>query len=136
MTNEAKQQLIVWWVLWAAFQIGILIIYQFLGSSTGSTSSVPADSLIWLAGLGPVVVSTIVRWRILPRVRNAQGALPLFIMGMALAEATCFLGLFIFPAHKQALFALSALGIFQYIPFFARRYFEDNDPDSLKGPIG
>jgi hypothetical protein len=136
MTNEAKQQLIVWWVLWAAFQTGILIIYQFLGNAAGSASSVPANSLIWLAGLGPVVVSTIVRWRILPRVQSAQGALPLFIMGIALAEATCFLGLFVFPAHKQELFVASALGIFQFIPFFAKRYFTENDPDSLKGPIG
>ncbi len=40
-----------------------------------------------------------------------------------MAEATSFLGLFIFPGHKQALCLLSALGIFQFIPFFAARYF-------------
>lgn len=71
----------------------------------------------------PVVLSVVVRWLVLPRAVIPQLALPLFIVGIALAEATCFFGLFIFPEHKQALVLTSALGIFQFIPLFARRFY-------------
>ena len=47
----------------------------------------------------------------------------MFVAGIAFAEASCFLGLFIFPAHQKELFILSALGILQFIPFFARRFY-------------
>lgn len=127
MTNESKQQWIVWWVLWAAILTGMFVIYHFLGGTAAPSRSPSLDSLSWLAGLAPFVISSIIRWVVLPRIRNAQAALVLFIFGLAMSEATCFLGLFIFPAHKQALFALSVLGILQFVPSFARRFFEPDD---------
>jgi hypothetical protein len=125
MSNQAKQQLAVWWVTWLAFQTGIFFFYHFLGSTGTLPPSSAALSSIWLVALFPVVLSAIVRWLILPRALTARAALPLFIIGITMAEATCFLGLFIFPAHKQELCLLSAIGIFQFIPVFAVRYFQD-----------
>ena len=114
-------QLVVWWTLWAAFQVGIFMIYFFLGKfSSGGGAS--AESITWLAAITPVLFSAAIRWVILPRVAAATAALPLFIVGIALAEATCFLGLFIFPPHKLELFILSAFGIFQFIPYYAGRF--------------
>jgi hypothetical protein len=129
MTNQAKQQLTVWWVLWATFQTGIFVFYHFLGSTGAGPQPPTAESPVWLAAIAPVALSAIVRWLVLLRAQSAQTALLLFILGIAMAEATCFLGLLIFPAHKQELLMLSALGIFQFIPFFARRFFEHADPD-------
>ena len=126
MKEQDKQQLIVWWIMWAAFQAGIFMIYHFIGGPRSSVAQ-PDSSPTWLAGLVPVGVSSIIRWQVLPRVPNAQAALPLFIVGIAMAEATCFLGLFLFPPHQRELFLFSALGIFQFIPFFARRYFGDDE---------
>ena len=60
-------------------------------------------------------------------VAGGNSAFPLFVMGIALAEMPCFLGIFLFPSHMQELFALSALGIFQFVPFFAGRYFPSDD---------
>src|SRR6478609_12061205 len=100
-------QLLVWWTLWAAFQVGIFMIYFFLGKfSSGGAAS--AESITWLAAIAPVLFSAVIRWVILPRVAAATAALPLFIAGIALAEVTCFLGIFIFPPHKLELFILSA----------------------------
>ena len=127
MTNEAKQRLTVWWILWATFQTGIFFIYHFLGSTAQRPQPTTAASTAWLVGVAPVALSAILRWLVLPRVQSAQAALPLFILGIVMAEATCFLGLFIFPAHKQELLILSAVGIFQFIPLFARRYFTHDD---------
>ena len=127
MTNQSKQPWLIWWILWVAFQTGIVILYGVLGSNALPVPAPSPESLIWLAGLAPFFISTNIRWVVLPRAQSAQTALPLFILGMALAEATCFLGLFLFQAHKQELFALSVLGIFQFIPAFARRYFAPDD---------
>jgi hypothetical protein len=127
MTNEAKQQLTIWWVSWVAFLGGLFAIYQAFDNTAAQPQAPYADSPIWLAGVAPMVVSTIIRWFVLPRARSAQAALQLFIFGIALAEATCFLGLFIFPAHKQGFFVLSVLGIFQFVPYFAGRFFSRDD---------
>ncbi len=61
---------------------------------------------------------------------NGQAALPIFVGGLALAELPCMVGLFVFPAQKQNLFLPSFLGILQFVPFFARRYFPEADGDS------
>ena len=122
MTLGPKQQVLVWWILWGAFQSGLFLIYFLLGSTSIQASPSSESSFGWLAAAIPVVLSAIIRWLVLPHARNVQGALQIFIIGICLAEATCFLGLFLFPAHKLGLFVISALGIFQYLPYFAGRY--------------
>jgi hypothetical protein len=132
MTNETKRPVLVWWLLWAAFQAGIFLIYHEFGNLIGQPEAPDREPPIWMAALAPVLVAAILRWLVLPWVRNAWIALALFIAGIFSAEVTCFLGLFIFPAHQQGLFMLSALGIFQFIPFFARRYCVVRDAQDQK----
>ncbi len=139
MTNEARMRLLKWWVLWIAFQTGIVMIYYFLSKPIGAPIGefpeelLPPrpDSPFWLAGVVPVAISCVIRWIVLPTIRNGDAALILFLVGLGMAEATCFLGLFLFPIHQQELFILSFLGIFQFMPFFARRYYvgEGNPKD-------
>jgi len=127
-SNESKQPLIVFWALWASFQTGIFMIYHFIGSAASNRHpSVVADSGLWLTAVVPFAISTMIRWLVLPKVKNIQVALAVFVFGIAFAETTCFMGLFIFPTHKLELFLLSAVGIFQFIPFFAGRYFTPDD---------
>jgi hypothetical protein len=122
MTNQnfnPRKPAVVWWVIWAAFLIGIVQIYFILGKS--SVAPATATSLDFLA-LAPFVVASLVRWVALPKIQLPQVALVVFILGIAIAESSCFLGLFIFRAHKTELFALSVLGIAQFAPVFARKY--------------
>jgi hypothetical protein len=122
MTNQnfnPRKPVFVWWVIWAAFLIGIVQIYFILGKS--SVAPATATSLDFLA-LTPFVVASLVRWVALPKIQLPQVALVVFVLGIAIAESSCFLGLFIFPAHKTELFALSVLGIAQFAPVFARKY--------------
>lgn len=119
MNDTAKSRLMVFWILWFAFQSGIFVIYYFLGGSAPARAS--GGSSLWLLGAIPFALSFIVRWLVLTRINTAWVALPIFIIGIALSEASCFLGLFIFPAHKMELFLMSAFGIFQYLPWFAGR---------------
>ena len=125
MGDNRKAQLLVWWMLWLAFQTGGFFFYQFLGGSGSPATAEDSGSSLWAMGFVPFAASAIVRWIILPRLRSATTSLPLFVVGIALAETCCFLGLFIFPAHKQELFVLSVVGIAQFVPIFAGRYFSD-----------
>jgi hypothetical protein len=104
------------------------MFYQTLSVAPGQPGqSESVDSPIWYAALAPLAISAIIRWLVLPRARSSQPALTLFIVGIAMAESACFMGLYVFPAHKHDLFLLSMLGIFQFIPYYARRYFPPDD---------
>ncbi len=123
MDNRAKQQLIVWWTVWAAFQTGIFVIYFFLTNNHATLPASTSGSPFWLIGFVPLVISTLLRWLVLPLMPSAQAALTVFILGIAFAESCCFLGLFIFPPFRVELFLMSVFGILQFIPLFANRYF-------------
>lgn len=123
MNQQDKTQLTVWWVLWATFQVGVFVIYFVLQSGPSRAVSPSPDSGAWIAAGMPVLMSIAVRWNILPRFKTSQSALPFMIIGIAMAESTTFMGLFIFRAHQLDLFILSVLGIFQFVPFYARNYF-------------
>lgn len=117
----------VWWALWAAFQIGIVVIYFFLTKSS-STSSRP-EPAPWVVALLPVLISGALRWSLLPKITDAVRALPIFVVGIAMAEATCFIGIFVFPAHKLILFCAAFIGILQYMPLFASRLVKPGNPE-------
>ena len=120
--STPQQQRLVWWILWVAFQIGLVVIYVFLGKARSSPHG--NELAFWQLGILPALVSGAIRWSLLPTFKAAEKALPFFIIGIALAEMSCFLGLFIFPSHKTQLFAASFIGIFQFIPVYFGRYFQ------------
>ncbi len=125
MNGRANPQLMVWWSLWVAFLVAIGCYYQFLGSTQAQSAPPVSDSSAWLAGLAPLLLSVLIRWLVLPHISTAGPALAVFAIGIALAEVCCFLGLFIFPAHKEALFVMSFIGVFQFMPFFASRFVQN-----------
>lgn len=124
MNSRLKSQVLVWWMLWAAFQAGIFVIYFVFAKTPPPGEPAGSVAMPWMIAFAPVALSILVRWGLLPRATSPQAALPLFIIGIALAEASCFFGLFLFPEHKQELFAASAVGIFQFLPCYANRFYE------------
>lgn len=116
--------LLAWWVLWATFQTGVCVFYFFLGGASARVTppAGSADSSLWMIALGPFLLSVVIRWLLLERSSDAQRAFVLFILGIAFAEAVCFIGLFLAPTHKLELFILSAIGIFQFLPYFAIKF--------------
>lgn len=113
----AAQQLVVFWVLWAAFLGGVCVQYFFLQNKKPPAGD---ETSAWIAAVLPVVVSIIIRWNVLPRAQTAPQALPLMIIGIALAESTVFLGIFLFPAHQWVLFLAAFFGIAQHAPVYAQ----------------
>ncbi|MDB6023959.1 MAG: hypothetical protein JWM68_182 [Verrucomicrobiales bacterium] len=106
--------------MWAFLLAGVVQIYFLLGMKTPPAAA-GNSSMAFLAAI-PLFISTAIRWLVLPRIKAAQRALPLFLVGIALSEAVCILGLFIFTGAKLPLFCLSVLGILQFAPFYAGKY--------------
>ena len=119
-----KAQLLVWWILWSSILAGLCVIYF----ATVGGKPLPAPSAAEfsrnLLGFVPLFVSIIIRWLVLPRYTEPSRALVVFIMGMALAEGCGIMGIFLGGAYRDALFVLGVLGVFQYVPFFAKKLFE------------
>lgn len=115
--------LLIWWIVWAGVLSGLVILHLVFGRGPEQPS--PAgDILVNLAGLVPLFVSIVIRWLVLPRFGDLKRALPLFVAGLALAEACGLLGLFLGGAYRDDLFVLGVLGVTQYVPVFARRLLE------------
>jgi hypothetical protein len=106
-------------------QLGVCVFYFVLGGA-GTSAVSPAGagaSSLWLIALGPLLVSMLVRVLLIVLTPAAHLAFALFIFGISLAESVCFIGLFLAPEHKLELFILSALGILQFLPWYAGKFY-------------
>lgn len=119
MSPQQPVPRIVFWVIWFALLSGVLVMHFVIPSSEWTEISRNMSSPLWLVAVLPLAVSAIVRWLILPRASSAQAALPVFIIGMALAESAAIAGIFLFPGHRTELVVLGLLGIAQFMPVFA-----------------
>ena len=109
-----------WWILWFALLAGPFITFSVIPSP-----KVPALASIipWQIALIPLAAGSAIRWTFLPRVSDGAQAFVLFVVGLALCEVPVFLGLALFPEMKRELFFLSSLGMAQFVPTFAKRFY-------------
>jgi hypothetical protein len=104
---------IILWIIWYAITAGLTFVYFVLGHPP---TQLPDEGLKYLP-LGPLVISCVIRWFVLPRFSGAR-ALPVFMVGLVLAEVCGLLGIFIVPSMKENYFILSLLGLAQFFPLF------------------
>ncbi|HVT74039.1 MAG TPA: hypothetical protein VHD61_12965 [Lacunisphaera sp.] len=121
--DRTRVLLLAWWIIWAGILAGLVAIYLVLGRGP-KPAAAPGQSLSGLVGLGPLFLSVITRWLVLPRFRDPIRALPVFIAGLAMAEACGILGILLGGPYRDDLFLLGVLGVLQFAPLFARRMFE------------
>jgi hypothetical protein len=122
--QRLKTQLMVWWIIWAGIFTGLVAIYALLGRGPLPPAVPGANPFANLAGLVPLFVSIVIRWLVMPRSTEPQGALVMFIIGLALAEACGMLGIFLGGPYREDLFVLGVLGIAQFVPLNVRRFYE------------
>ena len=114
---QTKALRLVYWIIWASILCGLVLIYLFLGQP--ALKPAPASDLLKnLAGVVPLFVSIVIRWLVLPRYHDLARALPVFVVGLALAEACGILGIFLGGPYQDDLFVLGVLGVTQYVPLF------------------
>jgi hypothetical protein len=119
-----RAQLIVWWALWAGMLVSLGVLWGVFGFLKLSGNQPQANPLVDLIGLVPLFVSIVIRWLVLPRYNDLKAALPMFVVGLTLAEGGGLLGLLMGGPFRDDLSLLGVLGILQFIPVFARRLAE------------
>lgn len=125
--QRVKAQLMIWWIIWASILTGLVVIHHFLGRGP-VTAATKENPLIGLAGIVPLFVSVIIRWLVLPRMRDLRRAFPMFVIGVALAEGCGIMGIFLGGAYRDDMFLLGVFGVVQFMPIFARRIAEAEPP--------
>jgi hypothetical protein len=118
-----KAHLLIFWVIWACILTGLVVIYALLGQGPVKPV-VAADLPVNLAGLVPLFVSIVIRGLVLPRCADIGRVLPVYIVGLALAEACGLLGVFLGGPYRESLFVLGVLGVTSYVPVFVKRLLE------------
>jgi hypothetical protein len=121
---QLKAKLLVWWIIWGAILGGLVVLYAVYGYGRPLPKPDGRDLFLNLAAVVPLFVSIVIRWLVLPRFTGLTRALPLFIVGIALAEGCGILGLFLGGPYRDALWFMGFLGVAQYVPLFARRLAE------------
>jgi hypothetical protein len=116
---------IVFWVIWFALLSGVIVMTLFIPAPEKPLIPGIAGTPIWLLAVVPLAISALIRWLVLPRAANLQAALPVFIIGMALAESAAIAGLLVFPDRRIELIVLGMIGIAQFAPVFVARFSEE-----------
>jgi hypothetical protein len=105
-TMPTKPPLIVWWLIWGAILSAFFGLYgifsqfvEFRPASGGAAA---------LAGVVPLALGATCRFLLLPRLLHTAKGFPVFIVGLALAEAGGLVGVFLAGDHK-VYFAAAAL---------------------------
>ena len=110
----------VWWGIWFALLTSPFIFTQVISAVD---LKFPALLIPWQVALIPLVPACGIRWIAIPRASDGGWAFVFFMMGLSACEAPAIVGAVLFPEMKRELFALSVLGIAQFIPTFAKRFF-------------
>jgi len=103
-------------IIWFAILSGLGIITSMLGS--GEPFGDGTFEALHIALLVPAVISTLLRWFIIPRITSLEAMLVPMIIGLALAEATAILGIILLTDGWGGLVILGAIAVLQYFPPF------------------
>jgi hypothetical protein len=118
--KSLKTPVAVWWIIWFAILSSVVAIYTLLGQAIPPPDTATTVQALRYLPVLLVMLSAIIRWLLLPRFTQAIKALPIFIVGLSLAEGSGIIGLFLVPELKETYFVLSLIGVFQYVPLFAK----------------
>lgn len=122
--QRIRAQLMVWWIIWASILAGLIVIYYLLGRGPLAPVAPGTNPLVNLIGFVPLFVSIIIRWLVLPRSATPVAAFGMFIAGLALADGCGILGIFLGGPYREDFFVLGVLGVTQYVPFYAWKFYE------------
>ena len=119
------KQAITMWIIWFAVLQGAFLIQWFMGKGIpkGENASEPMAAWLWLTCFGPVVLATLVRWLVIPKLKDTQHQLVAMILGLSLAEAPIFFSLFLvgpdYPQNQIAVLMVAVVALIQFAPSYA-----------------
>jgi len=131
-SNQTPQQspALVVWVIWGSLIAGLFVMQNILGAGlTLNFEESPEGgelNVVFLAPIGILLLlSSAARWGIIPKLDTIEQMLPVILIGSALAEGSAILGMIFYadshPALQVILFAVSLVGILQFVPIYLKK---------------
>ena len=121
--NKIKQEQLSCWVIWGAM-FSALFFYQFFlahGIPQGKDDGKPNQVFFWMS-IGVVLISSGIRWFLIPKEKEIAKMRMLMIVGLALGESAQLFQIFLigknYPETQLAIFILSVLCVAQFMPFY------------------
>ncbi len=120
-----KQQALVMWIIWFGF-LQMAFAYHFVledGFPSGDNAAEPMASWLWVLCLVPIILATIVRWWVIPKLKDQKQMLSALIVGLALTEASILFELFQigsdYPQNQIAVLMVAVFSLIQFAPIYA-----------------
>lgn len=134
-----KQHAIIAWIIWFSILQGAFVMQWFLGGGIpeGENIDVPMSVGLWVLCFAPLILATVIRWMVIPKIQAAQQQLVAMIVGLSLSEGPIFLSLFLigsdYPQNQIAVLIVAVFSIIQFAPSYATPGYKiekaDKDPD-------
>ena len=119
-----KQPAIVMWIIWFVF-LQAAFAYHFVlgdGFPKGDNAAEPMASWLWMLCVVPVVLALVVRWWVIPRLKQQRQMLVALIIGLALSEAPILFELFLigatYPQNQIAVLMIAVFSLIQFAPIY------------------
>jgi len=120
-----KQQAFVMWIIWFGF-LQMAFAYHFVledGFPSGDNAAETMASWLWVLCLLPIILATIVRWWVIPKLKDQKQMLSALIVGLALTEASILFELFQigsdYPQNQIVVLMVAVFSLIQFAPIYA-----------------
>ena len=120
-----KQQAFVMWIIWFGF-LQMAFAYHFVledGFPSGDNAAETMASWLWVLCLLPIILATIVRWWVIPKLKDQKQMLSALIVGLALTEASILFELFLigsdYPQNQIVVLMVAVFSLIQFAPIYA-----------------
>jgi len=120
-----KKQALVMWIIWFAFLQSAFIYHFFVGDGfpEGDNVAEPMTLWLWALCIVPVVLATVVRWVLVPKLTQQSHMLVAMVVGLGLTEVSIGLELFLigadYPQSQIVVLMLAVLSLIQFAPIYA-----------------
>lgn len=122
--KTSTPNLAVFWIIWFAIMNGLFIML-FLAAGGIPKGSNVGEPPTWIVGAcaALVVAAIAIRFLVIPKIKQLSQLLPAMIVGMAFAEATGIIAMFVlgkeFPETRMTLFLTSVFTVLIFAPSYA-----------------
>ena len=121
------------WIIWFAMLQGVFVIQWVLGRGIpgGENIEAPMAAWLWLLCFAPILVATVIRWKIIPQLKLPQQQLVAMVIGLSLSEAPVFFSLFLigpdYPQNQIAVLMVAVVSLIQFAPSYATPGYKQED---------
>ncbi|MEO0508958.1 MAG: hypothetical protein AAF065_03740 [Verrucomicrobiota bacterium] len=120
-----KRNALVMWIIWFGILQSAFVVQVFVGGGLpkGENASEPMAVWLWIVCFAPIVIATVIRWLVIPKLKKPQQMLAAMIIGLSCAESSVFYQLFLigedYPQNQIAVLMVAIVALIQFAPGYA-----------------